>query len=121
MITRKIKIGNFVYSPSHSIQNIAHHTQSLFDGVTSEGGLHVLLCDTALFSYYRFFICIDFLALLKIQNHGILVLTLSVINFAFPLRQRNYQRCEVAVNVNINKTELASQDSPVGKSKRSDV
>ena len=38
MITRKIKIGNFFYSLSRSIQNIAHHSQSLFDGVISEGG-----------------------------------------------------------------------------------
>ena len=37
MITRKIKIGNFFYH-FHSIQNIAHHSQSLFDGVISEGG-----------------------------------------------------------------------------------
>ena len=38
MITRKIKIGEFFYYYSHSIQNIAHHSQSLFDGVISEGG-----------------------------------------------------------------------------------
>ena len=38
MITRKIKIGNFFYSHSRSIQNIAHHLQSLFDGVISERG-----------------------------------------------------------------------------------
>ena len=38
MITRKIKIGNFFYSHSRSIQNIAHHMQSLFDGVISERG-----------------------------------------------------------------------------------
>ena len=44
MITRKIKIGNFFNNFSRSIQNIAHHLQSLFDGVTFEGGggLHVL-------------------------------------------------------------------------------
>ena len=46
MITRKIKIGIFFYSPSRSIQNIAHHIQSKKDGVISEG-LHVLLCDSA--------------------------------------------------------------------------
>ena len=51
MITRKIKIGKFFYSLPRSIQNIAHHFQSLFDGVISEGGggLYVLLCDTAYF------------------------------------------------------------------------
>ena len=38
MITRKIKIGNFFYSLPRSIQSIAHHFQSLFDGVISEGG-----------------------------------------------------------------------------------
>ena len=38
MITRKIKIGFFFYSFPRSIQNIAHHSQSLFDGVISEGG-----------------------------------------------------------------------------------
>ena len=46
----KIKIGEFFYYFSRSIQNIAHHSQSLFDGVTSDGGgegLHALLCDTA--------------------------------------------------------------------------
>ena len=37
MITRKIKIGNFFNHFSRSIQNIAHHLQSLFDGVISEG------------------------------------------------------------------------------------
>ena len=37
MITRKIKIGNFLNNFSRSIQNIAHHLQSLFDGVISEG------------------------------------------------------------------------------------
>ena len=38
MITRKIKIGEFFYYFSRSIQNTAHHSQSLFDGDTSEGG-----------------------------------------------------------------------------------
>ena len=38
MITRKIKIGEFCNYFSRSIQNIAHHSQSLFDEVTSEGG-----------------------------------------------------------------------------------
>ena len=37
MITRKIKIGKFLYSLSRSIQNIAHHSESFFDGVISEG------------------------------------------------------------------------------------
>ena len=37
MITRKIKIGIFFYYHFHSIQNIAHHSQSLFDEVISEG------------------------------------------------------------------------------------
>ena len=36
--TRKIKIGNIFYYFSHSIRNIAHHSQSLFDGVISEIG-----------------------------------------------------------------------------------
>ena len=36
MITQKIKIGNFFYSHSRSIQNIAHHIQSLFDGVITQ-------------------------------------------------------------------------------------
>ena len=35
MITRKIKIVNFFHYHFHSIQNIAHHSQSLFDGVIS--------------------------------------------------------------------------------------
>ena len=39
MITRKIKIGKKFYSLSRSIQNIAHHSQSLFEGVISEGGV----------------------------------------------------------------------------------
>ena len=50
-----MKIGNFFYSFSRSIQNIAHHSQSLFNGVISEGGgmgLHVLLCDTAYILVY---------------------------------------------------------------------
>ena len=38
MITRKIKIGKKFYSCFRSIQNIAHHLQSLFDGVISERG-----------------------------------------------------------------------------------
>ena len=38
MITLKMKIEIFFYSLSRSIQNIAHHLQSLFDGVISEGG-----------------------------------------------------------------------------------
>ena len=38
MITRKKKIGNFFYSHSRSIQNIAHHIQSKKEGVISEGG-----------------------------------------------------------------------------------
>ena len=38
MITRKIKIGKKIYSHSRSIQNIAHHIQSLFDVVISERG-----------------------------------------------------------------------------------
>ena len=37
MITLKIKIGNFFYSHSRSIQNTAHHIQSKKDGVISEG------------------------------------------------------------------------------------
>ena len=38
MITQKIKIGEFFNYFSRSIQNIAHHSQFLFDGVISEGG-----------------------------------------------------------------------------------
>ena len=56
MITRKIKIGEFFNHFYRSIQNIAPHSQSLFDGVISEGGgwgLHVLLCDTANFERKR--------------------------------------------------------------------
>ena len=51
MITRKIKMGKKFDYHFHSIQNIAHHSQSLFDGDTSEGGggLHVLHCDTAVY------------------------------------------------------------------------
>ena len=37
MITRKIRIGDFFCYFSRSIQNIAHHSQSLLDGVISEG------------------------------------------------------------------------------------
>ena len=38
MITRKIKIGEFFYYFSRSIQNTPHHSYSLFEATTFEGG-----------------------------------------------------------------------------------
>ena len=66
MITRKIKVGEFFYYFSRSIQNIAHHSQLLFDGDTSEegGGLHVLHCDTA---EYFFSLNLKYFSIIKIS------------------------------------------------------
>ena len=58
MITRKIKIGEFLYYFSRSIQNIAHHSQSLFDGDTSEGGRVCMSFIVTQPNYFAAYFCL---------------------------------------------------------------